>query len=90
MLSYLSDSVFGCAAAVAILLLCKWIIFLVNPKKLRFSFMNFLWYNPISISGTYSESAKRIKKYLNAISILIIVIILLEILFIFFTLMFAS
>lgn len=74
-------------AIVLLLLFWKVMLFISNPKRIKFNLPNFIWYDQISISATYSESGKQIKVLSNRLSIAIAIIAIAEILLNFIVLM---
>lgn len=75
---------------VLLLLIWKLMLFIANPKRIKFSLPNFVWYDRISVSATYSESGKKIKILSNRITLAITFIVILEILLNFFVLILAD
>lgn len=75
---------------VLLLLIWKLMLFIANPKRIKFSLPNFVWYDRISVSATYSESGKKIKILSNRITLAITFIVILEILLNFFVLFLAD
>lgn len=83
MLALLNDSMYLCGGLIMLLLIWKVILFVIHQKRLRFTMNNFFWYSKISISGTYSDTAKKAKLFLNRISLAIVALLLVELLLVF-------
>lgn len=88
MLGVLNASIYVCFFLISLLAIWKFVLFFNNQKKLHLNFNNFIWYSRISISGTYSKSAKQTKILLNKITYGVLALIFAEVLFVFFILLF--
>lgn len=90
MLVVLNDSIYVCFALITLLAVWKASLFFLNQKRIRFNIHNFFWYSKISISGTYSETAKNTKILLNKLSYGMLALIFAEIVFVFCLLLFSG